>query len=155
MRANTGSATGCRLRGGARSLRAAAGRVAYGCRRSQGHGRALGRLETLRRKRDIDELFRRGRRVRGEYLTLVNVRTTLARQRVLLVTSRKTGNAVRRNKLRRWLREAWRALSPSIPQGVDCALIVAPRTSAMTYWELFEELSGLLRRAKLLPTAPI
>jgi ribonuclease P protein component len=114
----------------------------------------LGRLETLRRKRDIEELFRRGRRVRGEHLTLVSVRTTSDRQRVLLVASRKTGKAVRRNKLRRWLREAWRALAPSLPPGVDCALILAPRKATVTYWDLYHELSQLLRRARLLPTAP-
>lgn len=84
----------------------------------------------------------------------MSVRTTSSRRRVLLVASRKTGNAVRRNKLRRWLREAWRALSPALPMSLDCALIMAPRKSTVSYWELFEELSRLLRRAKLLPTAP-
>lgn len=85
---------------------------------------------------------------------MVCVRTTSTDQRVLLVASRKTGKSVQRNKLRRWLREAWRALSPGLPPGVDCALIMAPRKSTVTYWDLFEELSRLLQKAKLLPPAP-
>ena len=60
---------------------------------------------------------------------------------------RVVGNAraVRRNRARRRLREAWRALPP--PRGIDAALYADPSSLDKNFQELVGELSCALDRA--------
>ncbi len=48
----------------------------------------------------------------------------LGRPRIGLSTSRKVGNAVRRNRIRRLLREAFRLMRHDFPQGYDLVVVV-------------------------------
>lgn len=50
----------------------------------------------------------------------------LGHPRMGLSTSRKVGNAVRRNRIRRLLREAFRHLQHDLPAGYDLLVVVRP-----------------------------
>lgn len=110
----------------------------------------MGSLETLRRRRDIDELFRNGNRRRGRWLSMVAVHRPTGARRVLLVTSRKVGGAVVRNRVRRRMREAFRGLRDRLPEHADVALIASPIASQASYSELASEMEALMRRGGLL-----
>jgi ribonuclease P protein component len=69
-----------------------------------------------------------GRRIRAPHLLLVVCRGTELDSRVGLTVSRKVGNAVVRNRVKRWLREAARAVPG--PRGGPWDLVVIPRTEA-------------------------
>ena len=69
--------------------------------------------------------------------------------RLGVVSSRKVGPAVVRNRARRRLREAWRRLRPELRGDVD-VVIAARATLAAASWEaLNDDLRALLRRAGL------
>jgi ribonuclease P protein component len=70
--------------------------------------------------------------------------------RALLVTSRRVGKAVVRNRVRRRLREVFRALSPRLTVPGDVAIVAHPGSGEVGYWVLFEEIAGLLAGARLL-----
>ena len=63
--------------------------------------------------------------------------------------SKKTGNAVKRNRARRLLREAVRLQLPSLKIGYDCLLIVRNRTSKASFNEVSEAVESLFKRARL------
>ena len=62
--------------------------------------------------------------------------------------SRKVGNAVVRNRMKRWLREIMRATT--LKAGHDIIFIVRPAASATDYWELKKAVADVLSRARLL-----
>ena len=64
--------------------------------------------------------------------------------------SKKVGNAVVRNRVRRRLREAARALGTELPRGFRAVIVARPRAAAAGYQDLALSLRRALERAGLL-----
>jgi ribonuclease P protein component len=108
------------------------------------------RLVMLSRPRDFATLQGTGA-VRSHPLLVVRIlRTDLEKTRFGLATGRKLGGAVIRNRLRRRLREALRALAPSFQPGWDVLIIARPALVNATHEELTEAVARLLRRGGVL-----
>jgi ribonuclease P protein component len=84
------------------------------------------RHEHLRRPADFQRVYDRRRSVSNESLIVYACPNGLGYNRLGLSVSRKVGGAVRRNRLRRLLREAYRLSRHQMPTGLDLVLI--PRT---------------------------
>jgi ribonuclease P protein component len=86
------------------------------------------RRNRLSRSRDFDAVYRHGRSVSTRFLTLYWFsRDDDTEPRVgLSVPKKAVGGAVQRNRIKRRLRELWRARLESLPPGRDYVLIVRP-----------------------------
>lgn len=82
--------------------------------------------ERLRRKRDFDRVFREGRIFQFPEMTMRAVPNGLPHPRMGISVGRRHGNAVRRNRIRRILREAYRLNRQAVPGSLD--LVILPRT---------------------------
>ena len=86
------------------------------------------RRNRLTRSQDFDAVYRRGRSVSTRFLVLY----WFARDdegdepRLGLAVPKRVGPAVTRNRIKRRLRELWRARLESIPAGRDYVLVVRP-----------------------------
>lgn len=78
----------------------------------------------LRRARDFQPVRTRGRRHVGAQAVVRAVRNDAGRARLGIASPRSYGDAVRRNRFRRLVREAFRATAATLP-AVD--LLVEPR----------------------------
>lgn len=95
----------------------------------------------------------KGRTFGGRYMVLSLLRLTPSddqTQRFGFITSRKVGNAVVRNRVRRRLREIVRTHRPEIPSGIWLVIIARYTASSASYAALSEEWNRLARRARLL-----
>ncbi len=104
------------------------------------------RTHRVRRTTDFQRAYRR-RCTAGDRTLLVFAHgNTLPHARLGLSVSRKVGGAVRRNRWKRLLREAFRLEQPKLPAGID--LIVIPRPEAEPSLALIRQsLSRLARKA--------
>jgi ribonuclease P protein component len=86
------------------------------------------RANRLSRSRDFDAVYRQGRSVSSRFLVLYwfGQEEKGAEPRFGMSVPRSVGNAVARNKLKRHLRELWRARLDRVPAGRDYVLIVRP-----------------------------
>ncbi len=83
------------------------------------------RRERIRRKREFDRLFRDGRLFRFPEISLRALPNGLPYSRLGLSVGRKVGGAVRRNRIKRLLREAYRLNKHVL--SVSCDIVVVPR----------------------------
>lgn len=98
----------------------------------------------LLRPADFQRVFNRRRSVRDNWLIVHGCENNLDRLRLGLSVSRKVGQAVFRNRLRRLYREAFRLTRAEMPTGLDLVLI--PRTpEEPTLAELKKSLPELVR----------
>ena len=75
--------------------------------------RTLARRERIRKRRDFLRIQRSGARTRGRYLTLVGRPGDGSCSRLGIVAPRRLGNAVRRNVIKRRVRELFRGDKPT------------------------------------------
>jgi ribonuclease P protein component len=101
------------------------------------------REEHLRRGADFKRAYERRRSASDDWLLVYACENGLPHLRVGLSVSRKFGPAVRRNRLRRLYREAFRLTRHELPTGLDLVLI--PRgTAEPTLAELKRSLTRLV-----------
>lgn len=109
------------------------------------------RPEALCRRADFDHIYRQGKRIRGRFVTAIALsRPDATVCRVSYVVSRKVAKqAVRRNRIRRRLREALRHLiaEHGLAGHPDLILIASTHAVQASYWDLRAEVRELLRRA--------
>jgi ribonuclease P protein component len=85
------------------------------------------RANRLSRSRDFDAVYRHGRSVSSRFLVLYWFpQEEPAAPRFGFSVPRSVGGAVERNRIKRQLREVWRARLERVPPGRDYVLIVRP-----------------------------
>jgi ribonuclease P protein component len=85
------------------------------------------RANRLSRSRDFDAVYRHGRSVSSRFLVLYWFpQEEAGSPRFGFSVPRSVGGAVERNKIKRQLREVWRARLERVPAGNDYVLIVRP-----------------------------
>lgn len=84
----------------------------------------FGKSQRVRRRSEFQGIFSAGYRVSSRYFTVILVPGATAPSRLGIVASRKLGDAIRRNRAKRLIREVFRHLEPS-PAAVD--VVVIPR----------------------------
>ncbi len=88
----------------------------------------LPRVARLRRRREFLLVQQRGRRLYSGEVLVLAVDTGGTRPRIGITVSSKVANAVGRNRVKRWVREAFRAQQADLP-AVD--LVVVARAGAL------------------------
>ncbi len=90
--------------------------------------RSLTRQERLRKKADISRVFASSNQVSCFGAKLFYRENGLDKNRLMVTLVRKYGNAVRRNRARRVMKEAFRSMKNSLSIGYDLVIILYPRT---------------------------
>lgn len=94
--------------------------------------------EKVRKKSEIDRIFRTGARFSCKGMILRVARNSLDRNRAVFVTVRSFEGAVQRNRAKRVAREVWRLNKGRLFPGHDVAFVLYPG------YDSFAECSGLM-----------
>ena len=103
----------------------------------------------LRRQEDFAHLRKAGRTYRHPFLTLSVAPNPLSHNRYGFVTSKRLGNAVVRNTVRRVLREVIRQADPGLARGFDVVVIARSPIVGQPYLAVEQATITCLRQAGL------
>lgn len=89
------------------------------------------------KKREFDLVFTEGKKiVQGTMVAFVLKRESGAQARLGVVASKKVGNAVVRNKLKRYFREAFRVQDPANMVGFDLVIVARKRAQSAKFTKI-------------------
>jgi len=99
---------------------------------------SFGREHRLRRQREIDRLFREGRKLEGRLFSFRVLKKEDPTPRLLVVVGKKVGKAVVRNRVKRGIREGFR-LNKDLFRHLDLAVIARPEAASLRPGEIAKE----------------
>jgi ribonuclease P protein component len=111
----------------------------------------LSKTNRLKRKKDIEDVFKRGRGFKEGFLILKIIKNNLKNSRFAFVISRKISRkATLRNKIKRKLSELVRLKIKRVKRGMDFVLVAVPGLEEKDFWEINETINKLFQKAKCL-----
>ena len=78
---------------------------------------------TLRKQSDFSRVYKQGKSKGSRFAVILYRRNGLKFTRTAFVASKKVGNSVERNRSRRLMRAAYRAVEPNIQSGYDIVFV--------------------------------
>lgn len=111
----------------------------------------IARALRLRRPFDFERVRKRGRSWSTRLVVLVVLPNELEHNRYGFAVGKRIGKAAKRNRAKRWMREAVRGLHPELRAGYDLVLIARGPLAQpdVTFQQVAEAIDELTRRAKL------
>jgi len=111
-----------------------------------GRGNMLPRHNRLKRTKDFDNTFKKGKTITGKLVFLKIIKNNLDVSRFGFVIGLKISKkAVIRNKIKRQLREIVRKNLPIIKPGFDIVIITKPEIIDKDYQQIKHELENLFK----------
>ncbi len=111
-------------------------------------------LLRLKKNNDFQLVFKRGRSTANrQFVVYVLKFPERVECRLGLSVSKKIGNAVTRNRIKRKVKEVFRSLDSRLEKGCDYVVIARNPAASMTFAEIESSLQHVLKRAKVLKSS--
>ncbi len=110
---------------------------------------------TLKQNSDFRRLYNRGISITDPALVIYYQKNRAGICRIGITTSKKIGNAVERNRSRRVLREAFRAVCPEVLPQYDIVLVARSKTKYVKSTRLVEIMLSKFKAQGMLKTQEI
>ncbi|MFC7395122.1 ribonuclease P protein component [Scopulibacillus cellulosilyticus] len=111
-------------------------------------------METIRRLRknyDFQDVFNNGESTANrQFVVYVLKNPEREYSRLGVSVSKKIGNAVTRNRIKRYIKEAFKHLEDRLLIGCDFVIIARKPTADMNYHDSFKSIQHVLKRAGVL-----
>ena len=110
----------------------------------------LSKENRLKKKKDFEEVFKKGKGFREDFLFLKIKKNELGVSRIGFVVSKKISRkAVQRNKIKRRLREVMKFYLSKIETGFDIVFLAKPGIGEKDFQEIKEIAQKIFKKAKI------
>jgi len=107
-------------------------------------------ITTLRNTREFNMVYKKGKSIVNKHLVLYYVKNQSAENQVGFSVSKKVGNAVTRNRVKRLMKEVYRLNETSIKKGYDFVFVARVRTKDASYKEVEKAMLSCFKKSQLL-----
>lgn len=105
---------------------------------------------TLRKQSDFARVYKQGKSKGSRFAVILYKRNGLKFTRTAFVASKKVGNSVERNRSRRLMRAAYKALEPNVKSGYDIIFVARAAIIGCREPEVEKQLKRALDSAGIL-----
>lgn len=107
-------------------------------------------IERLKNTKEFNQVYRRGKSIVNKHVVLYYVKNQSAHKQVGFSVSKKVGNAVTRNRVKRLMKEVYRLNEASLKNGYDFVFVARVRTKDASYKEVEKAMISCFRKSQLL-----
>ncbi len=115
----------------------------------------MNRSYSLKRNKEFQRVYRRGKSQGSRAAVMIVCRARHASVRVGFSVSKKLGNAVVRNRIKRRAREAFRVYLPEVKRGYDVIVVAREGIAELPFSELKKTMRYLLKKSGLLSSGEV
>jgi len=108
----------------------------------------LARWERIRKRQEFLDVTQNGQKYHTPHFIVFLKPNPQGLLRLGVTVSRRVGKAVKRNRVKRLLREFFRLHKYQLPKGYDIVIVAKPKAVTLTYHGVAEELSKVLCKSK-------
>jgi len=108
------------------------------------------KTETLKKNYEFARLYKKGKFYAGRYLVIYVLTNNYGINRVGITASKKVGKSVKRNRLRRLIKENYRRLEPCLKQGQDIVIVARKSEELPDYYAIGKEMKYLFKKLDVL-----
>lgn len=105
-------------------------------------------LQVIKKNKDYKKIYSRGKSVADPFIVLYSLRNNSDGCRFGFTVSKKVGNAVVRNRVRRLFKEVCRLNLEKFPKGYDYVLLARKNISSRKYMQVEQSLLKLFDKFK-------
>ena len=109
------------------------------------------KFKAVNKNTEFNRAYRRGQSFVDRTVVLYVIKNRYGFTRIGITASKKVGNAVKRNRARRVIRESLRQLNLDMTQSVDIILVARSKTPHVKQQVVYSQLKGLCEKAGLIP----
>ena len=101
---------------------------------------------TFNKNKDFRRLYFKGKSIASSVLVTYVMKNRLKKTRLGVTTSKKVGNAVKRNRARRVIKEAFRQICDNLKPGVDIVFVARSKTCLVKTEEVLKSMIYHLKK---------
>ncbi len=114
----------------------------------------LRRTDRLRKRFEFRHVQLRGRRIHTPHFVIVLQQNSLEKTRLGITVTKKVGNAVQRNRIKRLVREVFRRNRSLFPHGHDLVFIAKRQAQGLSYEAVLHEVRRCARKLDVAGSTP-
>lgn len=111
---------------------------------------SFSKADRILKRKDYQRLYEEGKKVQNNHFILVYCSGKTERHRLGITVSKKVGNAVVRNRIKRFIREFFRLNRHTLTGIWDINIIAKHHTAGLNFFQVCKSLADLIMKVKIL-----